>query len=458
MFCDELKLKVIAGNGGNGAVSFRREKFIPRGGPDGGNGGRGGDIIIIANQNLSTLSHLANRKMYKAESGEKGKGRNMTGGNAEDLILEVPIGTIIYNSDKTKTLADLSNINDRVIIAKGGKGGLGNLNFVSSTNQVPRFAENGEPGEEKEILMELKLVADVGLIGLPSVGKSTLISVISNAKPKIAAYHFTTLIPNLGVVNMTQFGGSNEESFVVADIPGLIEGASEGKGLGHKFLRHVSRTKVLVHIIDCTLDNPNQDYKAINKELKKFDQSACAQSELKGEPNVSEANTVNLAKLKQIIVLNKIDTIDKETLDNKLKELKKITKKSIIFPISCMSREGIKPLMFEILKEVKALKQKARIARISENKPIIPILRPHIQKVKYSIDKIETSEEHKIFHVSGKRIEQLIVMTEISNPEGLERIYHYLNRMGIQKAVERRGAGFGDIIRIKGKNIPYRRA
>lgn len=437
MFCDELKLKIIAGNGGNGAVSFRREKFIPRGGPDGGDGGRGGNIIIKANPNLNTLSHLANRKMYKAESGENGKGRNMTGKNAEDLILEVPVGTIIYMADKTKILADLSNINDQTIIARGGKGGFGNLNFVSSTNQVPRFAENGEPGEEKEILMELKLVADVGLIGLPSVGKSTLISVISNARPKIAAYPFTTLIPNLGVVNMSQFGGSKEESFVVADIPGLIEGASEGKGLGHKFLRHVSRTKVLAHMIDCTLENANQDYKTINKELKKFDP--------------------NLAKLKQIIVLNKIDTIDQENLNKKLKELKKITKKSLIFPISCMNRGGIKPLMFEIFKEVKALKQKERIARISEIKPNIPILRPHIQKVKYSIDKIETAEDHKIFNVSGKRIEQLVVMTEIKNPEGLERIYHYLNRMGIQKAVERKGAGFGDIIKIKGKNIPYRK-
>lgn len=437
MFCDELKLKIIAGNGGNGAVSFRREKFIPKGGPDGGNGGRGGDIIIKANQNLSTLSHLANSKMYKAESGTNGRGRNMTGKNAEDLTLEVPVGTIIYNIDKTKILADLSNIDNQTIIAKGGKGGLGNLNFVSSTNQVPRFAENGEPGEEKEILMELKLVADVGLIGFPSVGKSTLISVISNARPKIADYPFTTLIPNLGVVNMSQFGGSKEESFVVADIPGLIEGASEGKGLGHKFLRHISRTKVLVHIIDCTLENQNQNYKALNQELKKFDPE--------------------LAKLKQIIVLNKIDTIDQENLDKKLKEVKKITKKSQIFPISCMNRQGIKPLMFAIFKEVKALELKEKIARISAIKPAIPVLRPHIEKVKYSIDKIETAEDHKIFHVSGKRIEQLVVMTEISNPEGLERIYHYFNRMGIQKAVERKGAGFGDIIKIKGKYIPYRK-
>lgn len=438
MFCDELKLKIIAGNGGNGSVSFRREKFIPKGGPDGGNGGRGGNIIIRANPNLNTLSHLANRKMYKAESGEKGQGRNMTGKNAEDLNLEVPQGTIIYNLAKTEILADLSRINDEVIIARGGKGGLGNLNFVSSTNQVPRFAETGEPGEEKEILMELKLVADVGLIGLPSVGKSTLISVISNARPKIAAYHFTTLIPNLGVVNMEKFGGSNEESFVVADIPGLIEGASEGKGLGHKFLRHVSRTKILVHIIDCTLETPDRDYKAINTELKKFD--------------------LNLSKLKQIVVLNKIDTIDQETLKKKISELKKISRKAKIFPISCMNREGIKPLMFAVFKEVKALKQKERIARITEAKPEIPILRPHIQKVKYSIDKIEKSEEYKIFHLSGKRIEQLVTMTEISNPEGLERIYHYLNRMGIQRAVERKGASYGDIIRIKGKNIPYRKA
>lgn len=439
MFCDELKLRITAGDGGNGGLSFRREKFVPRGGPDGGDGGRGGNIIFRANTNFNTLSHLANRKMYKAESGGKGKGNNMTGKNAEDLILDVPQGTMIYSTDKKELLADLSKETDQVIIAKGGKGGLGNLRFTSSINQAPRFAENGEPGEDKEIILELKLVADVGLIGLPSVGKSTLISVISNAKPKIAAYHFTTLVPNLGVVSMSKFGTSTSESFVVADIPGLIEGASEGKGLGHKFLRHVSRTKILVHIIDATSENPQKDYKTINQELKLFDKK--------------------LAKLKQITALNKIDMLNAETLKQKLKEIKKITKKTKIFPISCMTREGLKPLIFEVFKDLSALREEEKKTTRKENqtKITIPILQPHLLKVKFFISRIEKTKENTIFHVSGKRIEQLVSMTEIRNPEGLERIYHFLERMGIQKAIEKKGATFGDSIAIKGKIIPYRK-
>lgn len=439
MFCDELTLKITAGDGGNGALSFRREKFIPRGGPDGGDGGRGGNIIFRANANVNTLSHLSNRKMYKAESGGKGKGNNMTGNDAENLILDVPEGTVIYTADKQKQLADLSKPNDMIILAKGGKGGMGNLRFTSSTNQAPHFAETGEPGEEKDILLELKLVADVGLIGLPSVGKSTLISVVSNAKPKIAAYHFTTLVPNLGVVNMSQFGGSNMESFVVADIPGLIEGASEGKGLGHKFLRHVSRTKLLVHIIDCTSENPQQDYKTIIHELKLFDKK--------------------LSKLKQIVAINKIDMLDQETLDTKIEEIKKLTKSIKIYPLSCMTRVGIKELMFQVFKDLTLIQQKERKVRIEAKRKevTIPILQPHIDKVKFFIENVEKTPENTIFHVAGKRIEQLIVMTDIKNPEGLERIYHYMGRMGLQKAVEKKGATFGDVIIIKGKVIPYRR-
>lgn len=439
MFCDELKLKIMAGDGGNGALSFRREKFIPRGGPDGGDGGRGGNIIFRANPNVNTLSHLSNRKMYKAESGGKGKGNNMTGLDAEDLILDVPQGTVVYTDDKKELLADLSKPGDMVILARGGRGGMGNLRFTSSTNQAPRFAETGEPGEEKDVLLELKLVADVGIIGLPSVGKSTLISVISNARPKIAAYHFTTLIPNLGVVNMTQFGGSAMESFVVADIPGLIEGASEGKGLGHKFLRHVSRTKLLVHLIDCTSENPLKDYKTIISELKLFDK--------------------DLSKLKQIVVINKIDMIDEDTLKEKTEEIKKITKTTKIFPLSCMTRVGLKDLMFQVLKDVTALKKKEKKVRIEENKKEvkIPVLHPHIDKVKFIVERVEKTAENTIFYIGGKRIEQLIVMTDIKNPEGLERVYHYMGRMGLQKAVEKRGATFGDIIEIKGKKIPYRK-
>lgn len=439
MFCDELKIKIIAGSGGNGSVSFRREKFVPKGGPDGGDGGRGGSIIFKVNQNLSNLSHLANLKTYKAEPGGNGKGRNMTGKNSMDLILEVPQGTMIFTANKSSMIADLSKTNDQTVAARGGKGGLGNARFVSSTNQVPRFAENGEPGEEKEILLELKLMADVGLIGLPSVGKSTLISVISNARPKIAAYPFTTLIPNLGVVNISQFGGSKEQSFVVADIPGLIEGASLGKGLGHKFLRHVTRTKLLVHIIDATLENADKNYKILNSELETFDPK--------------------LAKVKQIIAINKIDMLDQSALDQKIQEIKKTVKRAKIFTFSCITKKGLKELVFEIIKQLAVLKKEKNKLRMEEKDETtnIPVLRPHLEKVKYIIQEIVNKEDHKIFNIAGKRIEQLISMTNTNNPEGLERIYHYLDRMGIQKAVERHGATYGDIIRIKEKDIPYRK-
>ncbi len=433
MFCDELKLKVIAGKGGDGCASFRREKFVPRGGPDGGDGGRGGNIIFKVNSNLNTLGHLANRKVYKANKGVHGKGKKMHGKRADDLVLQVPKGTIIFNHDKSEMLADLSLSGDKFSVAKGGKGGLGNAKFVSSTHQAPRFAEKGEPGEEKEIFLELKLVADVGLIGLPSAGKSTLISVISNARPKIAAYHFTTLSPNLGVVNMSKFGGSNTDGFVAADIPGLIEGASKGKGLGHQFLKHISRTKLLVHLIDGSQASPVKNYRTINKELKDFDE--------------------DLAKLKQIIVINKIDLLDKKTLKKRITTIKKAAKTTNIFPISAVTREGLQPLLFEVSKQLLKLKE----IKPKPKKKEIPVLKPHLHQVKFHIEKIIRKKEHKIFRITGKRIEQLIVMTDLKNLEGLERIYHYLDKMGIKKAIEQKGATYGDIIKVKEKSIPYRK-
>ena len=437
MFCDELKIKVIAGKGGNGCVSFRREKFVPKGGPDGGDGGSGGDIVIKANQNLNTLSHLANKKIYKGEKGVDGKGKNMHGKNAENLILEVPIGTVIFNEDKSELYADLSKQDEQITIAKGGKKGMGNARFVSSTHQVPRFAENGEPGEEKEILLELKLVADVGLIGLPSAGKSTLISVISNARPKIAAYHFTTLVPNLGVVSMVKFGGSANDSFVVADIPGLIEGASKGKGLGHQFLKHISRTKLLVHLIDGSLKNPSKKLKTINEELKSYSKE--------------------LTKLEQIIVINKIDLLNDKKVKEIIKGLKGTKVSTKVFPISAITREGLQPLLFEISKNLISIKKKETAKTKGKTKKQIPVLQPHLEKVKFEIDKIIHKKDHKIFKIKGKRIEQLIVMTDIKNPEGLERMYHYIEKLGIKTAIEREGAKIGDIIRVKEKSIPYRK-
>lgn len=437
MFCDELKLKIIAGKGGNGSASFRREKSVPRGGPDGGDGGRGGSIIIKNNGNLNTLGHLANQKLYRAENGGNGMKKKMTGKNAEDLILEVPVGTIVFSADKTTLIADLNQENSQLTAVKGGKGGFGNTHFVSSTHQAPHFAETGEPGEEKEIILELKLVADAGIIGLPSAGKSTLISIISNARPKIAAYPFTTLVPNLGVVNMSAFGGAKEDTFVVADIPGLIEGASGGKGLGHQFLKHVARTKLLVHILDSYLEGLDKNYKIIRNELKAFDKE--------------------LAKHDEIIVMNKIDMLDEDTLKNKIKELKKITKNKQIFPISGITKEGLKPLMFEIFKKLKDIKRKEAAKIPTKPAEEIPVFKPHLDKVQFKIDKIIRKKDHKIFRIIGSRIEQLILMTDTKNPEGLERVYHFIEKMGIRRTIEKHGATYGDIIKIKDKVIPYRK-
>ncbi|MDP2642639.1 MAG: GTPase ObgE [Candidatus Peregrinibacteria bacterium] len=436
MFCDELKIKVRAGNGGDGCISFRREKFVAKGGPNGGDGGNGGNIVIKTNLNLNTLSNLVNKKEYKAPKGENGMGSNMYGKRGENLEIEVPIGTIIFNSDKSKVLADLSKEGDEIIIAKGGKGGMGNARFVSSIRQTPRFAETGEPGEEKEIVMELKLVADIGIIGLPSAGKSTLISVISNARPKIAEYHFTTLIPNLGVVNMSKFGGDANDSFVVADIPGLIEGASQGKGLGHQFLKHIARTQILIHVIDGYLENADKNFKTINKELKDFDKT--------------------LAKKTQIVVINKIDLLDDEALKAKKKELRKAYKKGEIFEISSVTHEGLKPLLFEISKRLIEFRRNLRNNPPEESEGMT-VLKPHLEKVPFILEKIKKTKSHKTFKISGTRINRLAIMTDIRNPEGLERMYIYMEKLGIKKLINKKGATFGDFIEINGKKIPYRK-
>lgn len=443
MFCDETKIYLKAGNGGDGAVTFRREKFVPKGGPDGGDGGRGGNIILLADENINTLSDINSKKHYRAESGENGKKKNMSGKGAEDLILKVPIGTVIWNSEKIMIITDLNKNGQTFVIAKGGKGGLGNQHFATSIRQTPTFAESGEPGEEKEVNFELKMVADVGLVGMPSSGKSTLISHISNARPKIAAYEFTTLVPNLGVVDLARFGGDRTDSFVVADIPGLIEGAHKGKGLGHKFLRHISRTSVLIHMIDPLRENPIENYTKIQKELELFDKS--------------------LLKKPLIIAVNKIDAVPEEDLKKVETDLKAKLKsfKGKIYRISAVTGAGLKELLFEALKQIREYKllQKtnARKAAEKENKEReIPILRPHEQLIKFKIEKVKKHKKYKTFFVTGERVEQLVNMTNFDNEEGLERIYNFLNKMGILRAIKREGAGEGDIIEIAGKNIPFR--
>ncbi len=328
MFIDEVKINIEAGKGGDGAASFRREKYIPKGGPDGGDGGKGGDIIIKVDNNLDTLSHFNSKKFYKAEDGERGKHRRMHGKNGQDIVLSVLPGTVIYeiiNGSKEK-IVDLLNEKQKYIIAKGGQGGLGNDHFKSATHQAPREFTPGEPGEKKELIFELKLIADVGLVGLPNAGKSTLINAISNSKAQIASYPFTTVIPNLGVVNYKQ------NRFIVADIPGLIEGASTGKGLGHKFLRHIARTKIIIHLIDINDENVIDNYTKINKELEKYED--------------------NLITKKQLIVFNKIDTLTDKQLLKKQKSFNNFFKDKKSLYISAAGRINLDQLQDAILETI----------------------------------------------------------------------------------------------------------
>lgn len=410
MFCDKTKVRFIAGKGGGGCISFRREKFVPRGGPDGGDGGKGGDIIMRADENINTLFDFNTKKTFRARIGENGRGKDMHGKNAEDLILKVPVGTMIYEG--STLVADLSGKEDMYTAVKGGIGGLGNARFKTSVYRAPRFAESGEPGEEKELILELKLVADVGLIGLPNAGKSTLISHISNAKPKIANYPFTTLIPNLGVV---------KNKFVVADIPGLIEGAHQGKGLGHDFLRHVSRTRVLIHLLDGTLPEIDKNYKKINAELKKYDSS--------------------LLKKPQLIAINKIDAVTKEDLEKKKKKFK-----VKVLTISAVTGEGLAKLISEAEKMLAKTKKEPVEVQMEERK----IFRPHITQKQFEIKR-----KGKSFILSGKRIEQMTVMTDLENDQGLSRLYNYINASGIEKALRKSGAKEGNIIKIGDKEIKF---
>jgi GTP-binding protein len=326
-FIDTAEIQVKAGDGGKGCVSFRREKYIPRGGPDGGDGGNGGNIIIRSSLRLSTLIDFRYVRHYRAKNGVHGKGKNMYGRNGEDRIIEVPVGTQIYDADTGRLITDLSKSDQEIIITKGGKGGKGNSRFVSSTHQVPLESEPGEPGEQRHIRLELKLLADVGLVGFPNVGKSSLIKRVSNAHPKVADYPFTTIAPILGIVRY-----KNEKSFVVADIPGLIEGAHTGKGLGDQFLKHIERTKLIVHILDATRDSdPYNDYRIINNELQSYGKS--------------------LVQKEQIVVMNKIDI---PVVRNKLMDYRDTFKKHKIeiFPISCVTGEGIDKLVDEIAKKL----------------------------------------------------------------------------------------------------------
>ncbi|MBQ7031099.1 MAG: GTPase ObgE [Bacilli bacterium] len=415
MFVDEITLKVIAGTGGDGCTSFRREKCVPMGGPDGGNGGRGANIIFIVDKGLKTLIDLRYMKIIKGDKGVHGKGSNKYGSNAEDVIIKVPMGTTITDLDTGLVIADLVNEDQSVVIAKGGRGGRGNKSFATHDNPAPKFSEKGEPGEIRLIKCELKMLADVGLVGLPSVGKSTLLSQISASKPKIAAYHFTTLSPNLGVVKL-----QDHRTFVMADLPGLIEGASEGVGLGDKFLRHAMRTRIICHIIDMSGiegRNPVEDYEIIRKELDKYSDK--------------------LSNKLEIIVANKMDI---EGAKENLEEFKKAYKDKTVFPISAMNNEGINELMNFVADKLDEINSETiyndnefeshMIFKFKEEKP-------------YTIER-----DGDIWVIKGDEIEKLFNMTRFNEDEAVLRFARKLRGMGVEDELERLGAKRGDEVQI----------
>ncbi len=417
MFIDEVKMKLIAGKGGDGCTSFRREKYVPMGGPDGGNGGKGGDIIFVVDEGLSTLIDLKYHKIIKAEKGENGTSKNSRGKNAVDVIIKVPAGTTIYDEDTDLVLADLVDANDSFVVAHGGRGGRGNAAFATHDKPAPSFSELGEPGEERYIRCELKLIADVGLIGMPSVGKSTLLSVVTSSKPKIAGYHFTTLSPNLGVVEL-----KDKRTFILADLPGMIEGASKGVGLGIQFLKHASRTRILAHVLDMgALEgrDPITDYETIRKEISSY----------------SEA----LAKKEEIIIANKKDL---PQFEENLKKFQQKYPDKKVFPISAMKEEGVEPLLISLADLLETI-QKENLYTDEDYESTI-VYRFQNEKP-YTITK-----EDNIWILKGREIEKLFQMTRFTEEEGIERFARKLKGMGIDEELERLGAKKGDEVEING--------
>jgi GTPase len=422
MFVDTVRVLVKAGDGGNGAVSFRHEIYVDKGGPDGGDGGDGGDIIFVASRNQDTLAAFRFQKQLQASSGEPGAKRRRHGKSGDDLTVKVPVGTVVTDQ-AGKVLVDFNADGMRAVIAEGGKGGFGNAHFISSTRQAPRVAEKGEPGEERDLNMELKMIADVGLVGLPNAGKSTLLSIVSNAKPEIANYPFTTLTPNLGVVDV------DDTSLLFADIPGLIEGASEGKGLGDEFLRHVERTQVLIHLIDSYHEDVAAAYKTIQDELKAYE--------------------VDLSKKPQVIVLSKIDGLDQDIIEAHKKQLKPVLPKGTkIFAISSKDKAGLP----ELLREVKAVVVKARKAAAAATKedasalPVIRLKDPDTWKVEKTKDG---------FVVKGRKIERFALRTDFDNPHAVARLRDIMKKMGIRHELERHGIKPGDTVIIGTDHLEY---
>ena len=416
MFIDTAKIYVKSGDGGNGSVSFRREKYVPLGGPDGGDGGRGADVILVADNNMTTLLDFAYKRKYIAERGENGSGSKCYGKDGDTLYLKVPTGTIIRDVETNKIMADLSHAGESYVVARGGKGGKGNAKFCTPTRQAPNFAEPGMPGEERWITLELKLLADVGLIGFPNVGKSTMLSMVSKARPKIANYHFTTLKPNLGVVSIPGLPG-----FVIADIPGIIEGAAEGVGLGLDFLRHIERTRVLIHVVDISGvegRDPIEDFIKINEELKKY--------------------SVKLWDRPQIIAANKSDMLyDEEKFEEFKQKLNEMGYKSI-FKISAAINEGVEELMKEAARVLSTIPLVD--LEISEEDMYIP----EEKRFTYTIKQ----EEEGIFVVEGTFVDRLLSAVNVNEPDSLKYFHKVLRNKGILDELMEMGIQDGDLVRL----------
>jgi GTP-binding protein len=420
-FIDRVEIDVIAGDGGDGKLSFRHEKFIDRGGPDGGDGGNGGDVILVASRNENTLATFRYQKEVKAENGQPGGKSRKHGRSAPDLLVAVPVGTVATYEDKI--IADLVADGQQAVIASGGKGGFGNAHFVSSTRQAPNFAEKGEQGDTKHLTLEIKMIADVGLVGLPNAGKSTLLSRISNARPEIADYPFTTITPNLGVVDIDK-----DVSVLFADIPGLIEGAADGKGLGHDFLRHVERTAVIVHLVEAYNEDVVGAFTTVRDELSAYDKQ--------------------LGKRPVIVVLTKVEGLDDEIINDLLTQLKSVVKRGTkVMAISSQSGQGLQELLFAVKAEV--VKARAKQQKAIETQGV-PVIRLTDTSQQWKVEKVESG-----FRVSGPRIEKFAARTDFANEQGVRRLRDIMKKMGIMHELRRQGVEAGSRVIIGPSSFEY---
>lgn len=427
MFADRARIFVRSGKGGDGHVSFRREKYVPAGGPDGGDGGRGGDVIFEVDEGLNTLIDFRNTRKYKAGDGEPGGKRNCRGKDGDDIVIKVPQGTVIREAESGQVITDMSGENRRIVLLTGGKGGNGNQHYATSTMQAPKYAQPGQPAQELELFLELKVIADVGLVGFPNVGKSTFLSRVTNARPKIANYHFTTLNPNLGVVDL-----EGTKGFVIADIPGLIEGASEGVGLGHEFLRHIERTKVIIHIVDAAGTegrDPIQDIYTINKEL--------------------EAYNPDIAKRPQVIAANKIDAIY-DGAENPIEAIKEeFEPKGVpVYPISAVSGEGIKELLYKVNAMLQELNQEITVFE----REYFPERGFGNSDEPYTV---EYDADEDVYVVEGPRIEKMLGYTNLDSEKGFTFFQNFLKDTGILEELEALGIQDGDTVRMYGLRFDY---